>query len=181
MLVKGTSGNNLLAGLVNRVPLLGHQNWYTKVWELVQSYNSKIDSLDDSNATKYLTKFTVNAKYVFDWHAKLQDINNNPILRTYKLVKKEFKWARYLNGVKNPKYRKALTKFQTSSHTLEIERGRHTNPTTPLEQRQCRICHVLEDDTHFLLCCRIFTDERHDFLNKIQYKYPHFSHNSDLD
>ena len=77
----------------------------------------------------------------------LQDINNNPILRTYNLFKKEFKWECYLNWVKNPKYRKALTKFRLSSHTLEIERGRHTNPTTPLEQRQCRICHVWRRDS----------------------------------
>ena len=145
---------------------LGHRNWYTKVLELAQSYNLCVDSLGDSNATKHLIKSTVTAKYVSDWHVKLQDINNNPILRTYKLFKTEFKWECYLNGVKNPKYRKALTKFRTSSHTLEIERGRHTNPTTPLEQRQCRICHVLEDETHFLLCGRMFTDERHDFLDK---------------
>ena len=71
--------------------------------------------------------------------------------------------------------------FRTSSHTLEIERGRHINPTTPLKQRQCRICHVLEDETHFCLCCRIFTDARYDFLDKIQNKYPHFSHYSNLD
>ena len=151
---------------------LGHRNWYTKVLELAQSYNLCIDSLDDSNATKHLIKSTVTAKYVSDWHAKLQDINSNPILRTYKLFKTEFKWECYLNGVKNPKYRKALTKFRTSSHTLEIERGRHTNPTTPLEQRQCRICHVLEDETHWpalragLLCCNFF-----DMLTPVSYHH----------
>ena len=59
---------------------LGHRNWYTNVLELAQSYNLCKDSLDDSNATKHLIKPTVTAKYVSDWHAKLQDINNNPIL-----------------------------------------------------------------------------------------------------
>ena len=117
------------------------------------------------------------AKYVSDWHAKHQDMNTNPILRTYKLFKKEFKCECYLNGVKNSTYCKALTQFRTSSHTLEIEGGQQSNPTTPLEQRQCRICHVLEDEIH----CRMFTDVRHDILNKIQNKYPHFSRYSGLD
>ena len=53
---------------------LGHWNWYTKAWELAQSYN-----LDDSNATKHLIKSTVTAKYESDWHVKLQDIKDNPI------------------------------------------------------------------------------------------------------
>ena len=90
---------------------LGHRNWFTKVWELAQSYNLNIDSLDDSNDTKHLIKSTVTAKYVSDLHAKLQDINNNPILRTYKLFKKELKWECYLNGVKNPKYSKVSNQF----------------------------------------------------------------------
>ena len=36
------------------------------------------------------------------------------------------------------------SKLKTSSHTLEIERCRHTNPVTPIE-RLCNVCHMLED------------------------------------
>ena len=93
-----------------RLCKLGHRNWYTKVWELAQSYNLNINSLDDSNATKHLIKSNVTAKYVSHWHAKLQDINNNPILKNCKPFEKEFKWECYLSGVKDPKYRKTLTK-----------------------------------------------------------------------
>ena len=106
---------------------------------------------------------------------KLQDVINNPILRTYKRFKHEFKYEDYLVCVRNPKYRKTLTKFRTSSHTLEVERGRHTNPITPVEQRNCNVCHVFEDECHFLLCCHIFADVRHDFLRRIQNKYPNFA------
>ena len=34
--------------------------------------------------------------------------------------------------VKNYKYRNAIAKLRASSHNLEIEQGRHANPTTPL-------------------------------------------------
>ena len=115
-----------------RLCKFGHRNWHTKVWELVQSYNLNIDSLYDSNATKHLIKSTVMAEYVSDWHAKLQNINYNPILRTSKMFRKEFKWECYSNGVKNSKYLKAFTKCRTTSHTLEFKRGRYTNPSTPL-------------------------------------------------
>ena len=106
--------------------------------------------------------------------AKLQDLTTNPILRTYNLFKKEFRWENYLSCVQNPQYRNTLTKFRTSSHTLEIERGRHTNPITPVEQRLCNVYHVLEDELHFLLECNMFTDERTAFLYQIQNKYSQF-------
>ena len=154
---------------------LGHRScWYTKVWELAQSYNLDINSYDDSKASKQLIKSTVAEKYTFEWLAKLQDLTTNPILRTYNLFKKELRWENYLSCVQNPQYRNALTKFRTSSHTLEIERGRHTNPITPVEQRLCNVCHVLEDELHFLLECNMFTDERTAFLYQIQNKYSQF-------
>ena len=116
--------------------------WLTPIFFSAQSYNLDINSYDDSNASKQLIKSTVAEKYTFEWLAKLQDLTTNPILRTYNLFKKEFRWKNYLSCVQSPQYRNALTKFRTSSHTLEIERGRHTNPITPVEQRLCNVCHV---------------------------------------
>ena len=41
----------------------------------------------------------------------------------------------YLYLVKKHKYRQTIAKFHCSSHTLEIERGRHTNPKTVVADR----------------------------------------------
>ena len=101
---------------------------------------------------------------------KLNDSNHHPILRTYKLYKDEFKCEDYLDLVQNPKYRTALSKFRTSSHTPAIERGRHTNPVTPLEKRTCRTCNELEDEIHVLVDWRMFLDERHVLFTKIRGK-----------
>ena len=125
------------------------------------------------NASKQLIKSTVASKYTSEWLAKLQDLTNNPILRTYNLFKREFRLENYLSCVQNPQYRTALTKFRTSPHTLENERGRHTKPVTPIKQRLCNVCHVLEE-VHFLLECNMFTDESTAFLNQIQNKYSQF-------
>ena len=51
-----------------------------------------------------------------------------------------------------------MTKLRTSSHDLLIEKGRHTR--IPEEQRRCKVCNVLEDESHFLLSCKLFTAER---------------------
>ena len=84
---------------------------------------------------------------IVDWLTKLQDAITYPILRTYNIFKKEFRWKNYLGCVKNPQFRNALT--------------------TPIEQGLCNVCHVLEDESHFLLQCNMFTDKRTAFLCQI--------------
>ena len=66
-----------------------------------------------------------------------------------------------------PRYRQAMPKLRCSSHILEIERGRHTNPQTPVAERLCCICHEIEDEKHFILHCSINAREREDFYTKI--------------
>ena len=61
------------------------------------------------------------------WKTSVADVSMNPFLRIYNFFKPDFKFETYLEIVKDGSYRHALTKFRTSSHTLEIERGRHTN------------------------------------------------------
>ena len=74
-----------------------------------------------------------------------------PILRTYRKFKTRYELEPYLYLVKNPKYRIAISKLRSSSHMLEIERGRHTRPVTPLENRLCPTCKVVECEIQFLL------------------------------
>ena len=58
------------------------------------------------------------------WYSK---INNSNKLETYSLFKHEFIFEQYLDYIKNKKFRMALTKFRTSSHSLNIETGRYVN------------------------------------------------------
>ena len=123
--------NNLPQGSVlksillesKRLSDLGHRSWYSKVWELAQLYDPGINSYDDSGATKHLIKSVITWKYISDFYTKLQDVINNPILRIYKRFKHEFKYEDYLDCVRNPIYRKALTKLRTSSILWKSKEG----------------------------------------------------------
>ena len=70
----------------------------------------------------------------------------------------------YLYLISNLRYGNALTRLRTSSHTLEIERGRYTIPKTSGCDRLCRPCNLTEDDIHFLLYCVEYGKMRDDFM-----------------
>ena len=90
-----------------------------------------------------------------------------PILRTYRKFQTRYELEPYLYLVKNPKYRIAISKLRSSSHMLEIERGRHTGPVTPLENRLCPTCKVVENEIHFLLDCPSYERFREELFKKI--------------
>ena len=91
----------------------------------------------------------------------------NPILRIYSRTKSQFELESYFYLVKNRKYRHALAKLRTSSHNLEIERGRHTRRATPADLRICTVCNVVGDEEHLLLHCVKYAEERHVLFSKI--------------
>ena len=53
------------------------------------------------------------------------------------------------------------SRFRTSNHNLEIERGRHCKPVLPVELRTCKLCEMaVEDEIHFLCNCPSLNIER---------------------
>ena len=88
--------------------------------------------------------------YKQTWYS---EISNSSRLQTYSIFKYNFELESYLNLDIDKKYKLALTRFRTSSHSLMIETGRYEN--TPREQRICQFCNMgkIEDEYHFLLDC----------------------------
>ena len=118
--------------------------------------------------------FSVNWKEVIHkkitdiWLANLQNSQLYPLLRTYKTFKSNCIMEPYLHLVKKkPRFRNAIARFRCSSHTLEIEKGRHTNPKTTVADRVCVHCKVIADEKHFLLKCDINAFERQCFFEKV--------------
>ena len=87
-------------------------------------------------------------------------------LRTYSIVKKDFKQERYLETVKNVKDRISMTKFRLSNHELMIEKGRHLN--LPKAERRCPICYSFDDEKHFLLNCPIYSAMRNELMTTVE-------------
>ena len=57
--------------------------------------------------------------------------------------------------------------FRTSSHKLQVERGRYVG--TPREQRICKKCPSLEveDEYHLLLRCSVYNSLRENLFNLV--------------
>ena len=71
-----------------------------------------------------------------------------------------YKHLVYLQKSLNPTYRKYLSKFRLSAHSLNIEKGRYNN--TNRRDRICTLCNSsdIEDEFHFILKCPIYNDLR---------------------
>ena len=66
--------------------------------------------------------------------------------------------------------RKVFTRLRTSSHFLEIERGRYVNKNEC--DRLCSLCKTVENEFHFVMVCPLYEDLRYDFLSEIYYMFP---------
>ena len=164
----GSSLVNIMFREQERLHSLGFPTWYGRVWELAQLYQIDLNAKYRGHEIKRL----VNNFFKAGWVSDLNDLAQNPILRTYIQFKQEFRSEPFLSKVKNLKYRAAISKFRASSHTLEIERGRYTRPVTPVQERICAHCKVIEDEKHFLLDCSLYQTERAALMTNILSLYP---------
>lgn len=162
---------------MKRLHNLGFNTWYGRVCELAK--RSDID-IDETYSKQDITR-AVAEHFKKKWREDLNNLASNPILRTYKNLKTGFHIEPHMTLVTNHKYRKAITRLRASSHILEIERGRYTRPKTPIDSRVCSLCGVLEDETHFLVVCRLYADERKILFSKILKSFPEFQNMNDND
>ena len=80
--------------------------------------------------------------------------------------------------INSRKDRQIISKFRTSCHGLEIERGRYTG--IKAENRKCQICNnAIEDELHFLLKCNTLKEIRSPYLSKLISIFKNFSKLSD--
>ena len=100
---------------------------------------------------KTTTKKSVDQKYLRMWEHDFHHLNQSR-LEFYKTIKITFGYEGYLE-MTNFEWRKGIAKIRCSSHTLEIEKGRHNNK--PRDERLCSVCNLNEVETedHFLTKC----------------------------
>ena len=154
---------------------MGFITWITSIKSLARDYCVDLCNTEYNDVCIQDLKRSVVSKYQSQWIRSINNIDQNPLLRTYKLFKKSYRMDPYLKIIKNDCHRTAMCKFRCSSHMLEIERGRHTNPVTPVDQRICKICNELDNEIHFLLFCKNNDDLRQKFFSEIVRLYPAFT------
>ncbi len=103
-------------------------------------------------------------------------------MRSYILFKNTFILEDYL-AIANEKHRIAMSKLRVSADTLAIERGRYTQPITPINERVCKTCtgNVIEDELHFLIDCERHATQRSKLFTKISNKCMQFSNLNNQD
>ena len=151
----------------------GFSNWITSVLDLSKIYNIDVTSVN--RCFRNVFKFKVKEYFINEWRTAIKNTDAYPILRTYNVIKTRFGTEPYLSAVKNIKFRIAISKLRTSSHALAIERGRYTNPKTPVHERLCHSCKKIEDEYHFVMECKTNCDFRETFLNKLKERNRNFA------
>ena len=145
------------------------QNWATQIKNILQRHGFDYVWRQQAEIVipYQLIRQRILDTYKQTWYS---DINNSSRLQTYSIFKHNLELESYLNLDIDKKYKLALTRFRTSSHSLMIETGRYEN--TPREQRICQFCNMgkVEDEYHFLLVCPNYRD-----LRRKHFK-PYFCH-----
>ena len=135
------------------------------------AHRFQLDMESDISTFKKYAKTAIKSQFIDKWLKDINNINDNPLLRTYRLIKHDFGMEPYLNEVSNFKYRKSISKLRASSHTLAIEKLRHSKIRPPFEQRLCRNCLLVEDEVHFLTKCDKYHEERVKLYNSLDLNY----------
>lgn len=117
---------------------------------------------------------TIKSRYEIYWNDKLttdQSVSHGKggnKLRTYRLLKQNFKIEPYLTHIENIDERKATSQLRLSSHPLNIEaqRGYIEKPI----DRICQLCKEMktEDEIHFLMKCPFYDDIRKGLCDTIE-------------
>jgi len=124
-------------------------SWIRTIEKLFNLF--QITYSENTNTFKARTKHSVDQKYLKMWDHHLRHLDQ-PRLEFFKKIKNTFGYECYLD-LKHFEIRKSITKLRSSSHPLEIEKGRHSNK--PRNERLCPVCNLNEVETekHFLTKC----------------------------
>ena len=128
---------------LKRLHELGFSNWVTKVNDLARQFNINLNATD-INEFKTTCKIIIQNEFIKQWTSDLRDTAVNPKLCMYRTIKYDFGREPYIDLVNDTRYRIAITKIRTSSHSLEIE-----------------------DEKHFVLSCKKNEIERLELFQKI--------------
>ena len=157
--------------------------WYNRVAQIKSLF--KIPNLPGSWSPSTVgTKINklIHDKFSMFWKDELkstkigEDIVDHSKLRFYRTLKGSFTAEPYVSLINNRNQRNWLTRIRISAHNLKIERGRYTQPTTPILERLCNFCNssCIDDEQHFMLFCSTFEIKRRCLFGQISSFNPRF-------
>ena len=138
---------------------IGIENWTTHVKTL--TFNPNLGSFWETQTIERRCRFINNGKqqtedkFIDDWTEKISCQNQQTKLRTYNTFSFFPKLATYVSDLTDTRLIAAVARLRLSSHNLEIERGGHTRPKTPVGNRICRRCQTTLVDVEIPFLMRV--------------------------
>jgi hypothetical protein len=141
-------------------------NWCSLVKDLLSSlgfYDVWLQQHTGNNKLFLIkVKQRLKDQFIQNWHNR---ITNSSRALFYKNIAC-FKFQPYLDYFTINKFCQSLCKLRVSSHRLHIESGRWTKPIrTPINERTCQICNLLEDEFHFIIECPLYSELRTKYIS----------------
>ena len=142
----------------------GKINWASCVRSLLYRhgfvYMWEADTIENGVHFIHMFKQRIKDCYMQELQSEIE--NSSKALQ-YKHFKTTFETAYYLHADLPYMYKKIISNFRCSSHSLMIEKGRHQKIDRSL--RFCPLClkrnaYVVEDEFHFFLICPTYTQIR---------------------
>ena len=115
------------------------------------------------------------------YHSLFNDAGceNGNKLRLYRLYKDRLDTEEYVHSNHINRYqRSVLARLRSGSLPLKIETGRYNK--TPLKDRTCNSCQVIEDEIHFIVDCKLYDDLRYELFNLVSRDNDDFNKMSSL-
>ena len=155
----------------------GHYTWCSLVKSMLSDH--KRDHIWNAQSVVNIREFTNNVKeyehsrFIEKWKQDIKDSVAHPILRTYKLYKKEFQFEPYLLEMHSNDLRKAIARFRLSSHSLRIETDRYLKPKPDVQKRICIYCDKgeVDDEIHLITSCPFHEQYRTILLDYVKFIY----------
>ena len=119
--IPDTKNSKQVYNEVDKLHQCGVKTWVTKERELAEQY--EVDISSNIHNIKQYCKITISNCYKHRWLSEVTNLNRNPILRTYSMFKTEFRFQKCLEAMTDCRYRTAMTKLHSSSHTLKLNAG----------------------------------------------------------
>ena len=132
-------------------------NWIKTIEKIINIFN--LAQHVDSPTFRFTSKKIGRDFYRAKWEEVIRGCDYSR-LNFYKQIKTDWAPASYTNLPYHQ--RKVIAKLRCSSHSLEIEKGRHKRPMPIAQDRLCILCQeaAIENETHFLSACEKYSTLR---------------------
>ena len=156
-------------GWLSGVKILLHYVNKENIWLRMLSHTNieNPNQLCKQITSVFNEKYSVPWKDVIDNGISSTNQNGGNKLRTYCTYKQSYCRENYLCMIKCKETRSRFTRLRVSAHNLMIETGRHLKPKLNVEDRVCTACHIIEDESHFVTSCSIYTTLRQTMYRRL--------------